>query len=107
MGASPSTKRRTISPRRDNKWVLTQSTANRLGASSLSAPLLSTACSGRTQVLKCSPGSSSSSARTQRDQRELSTRADSRVAAVTGRFRQVVGREKGGASLAVLRIFLQ
>ena len=51
MGASPSTKPRTISPRRDNKCALTQSTANRLGASSFSAPLLSTACSGRTQVL--------------------------------------------------------
>ena len=97
MGASPSTKRRTISPRRDNKWALTQSTAKRLGASSFSAPLLSTACSGRTQMLKCSPGSSSSRARMQRAQSELpSTCVVSRVAAVTGGLSAWgVGRKKG------------
>ena len=105
IGASPSTKPRTISPRRDNKWAFTQSTAKRFGASSLRAPLLSTACSGRTQVLKCSPGSSFSRARTQRAHNPLSIGMLSRVAvnALPGWG----GAKNGGASLAVLPGILQ
>src|SRR5690348_2157054 len=108
MGASPSTKRRTISPRRDNKWAFTQSTAKRFGARSFKAPLLSTACRGRTQVLKCSPGSSSSSARTQRAHNELSsTLLFSRGTAVkVGAWLRSGGREKRGSkSIRSLGLF--
>ena len=67
---------RSRAPMRVIRWLRTQSTTKRLGASSRNAPSASTDCSGRTQVLNCCSGSSLSSAVTQRDHNDASkTRA--------------------------------
>ena len=58
---------------RGSRFVVTQSTAKRFGASSCSVPSPSIACSGRTQVLYWASGMSAASAAAHRVQRGEST----------------------------------
>src|SRR6202163_2381091 len=96
MGTSPELSSRSSSPMRGSRFSLIQSTTKRLGARSLSAPLPSMACSGRTQVLNCCCGSSASNAPMQRVQSDASTR----VASATF---QVNVKEKAAESIPIAR----
>src|ERR1700680_4102165 len=94
MGTPPEFSSRSTPPMRGSRFSLIQSSTKRLGARSLSAPLPSMACSGRTQVLNCCCGSSASNAPMQRVQRDASTRVAST------RFR-MQGEEKVAKSIPI------